>query len=154
MLFVALAPLFDAELQVVGIVFGENRAFVFLQPGAAGGIRQHRVLDDILVDGLDQRVVRNGLHEDRAIVVPGRGSHIYLQCQASVLLQHAVMNVLNALEPGHSRVMNVMGLVVEHGQLVDLADDLAQIGLAIGRLAHRLGAEGIEEVVAQIFVIQ
>ena len=54
---VALAPFLDAELQVVGVFLGEDRALVLVQLGAAGGVGQHRMLDDVLVDGLDQRVV-------------------------------------------------------------------------------------------------
>ena len=151
---VALAPFFDAELQVVRIVLGEDSALVLVQPGAAGGVRQHRLLDDLLVYGFDQRIVRDSLHKNSAVVVPGRGGHIHLQREARILLQHPVMNILDAFEPGHLRVMNVMGLVIEHGQLVNLADDFAQIGLAVGGLADGLGAERIEKVIAQIVILQ
>jgi hypothetical protein len=33
-------------------------------------------------------------------------------------------------------IVDVVRFVVEDGQLVDLADDLAQVGLAVGGLAH------------------
>jgi hypothetical protein len=50
--------------------------------------------------------------------------------------------------------MDVVRLVVEHGEFVDLSHDLAQVGLAVGGLADRLGAEGGQEVVAQVVVVQ
>ena len=86
MLGVTLFPFLNAELQIVRVMLGENRARVLLQATAAGGIGQHRMLDDILVDRFHQRIVGNRLHEDRAVVVPGRGGHIHLQRQASVFL--------------------------------------------------------------------
>ena len=39
------------------------------------------------------------------------------------------------------RVVDVVRLVVEDGELVDLADDHAEVGLAVGGLADRLRAE-------------
>lgn len=39
MLSVALAPFLDAQLQVVGILLGDERALVFGELGAAGRIR-------------------------------------------------------------------------------------------------------------------
>ena len=101
------------------------------------------MFDDVLVDRLDQRIVGDGLDEDRAVVVLGRGGHVDLQGEAPVLLQHAVMDVLDGLEPGHARVVDVVGLVIEHGEFVDLADDLAEVGFAVGGLADGLGAEGV-----------
>ena len=151
---VALAPFLDAELQVVVVFLGEDGALVLLQLGAAGGVRQDGMLDDVLVDGLDQRIVGDRLHEDRAVVVARRGGHVHLQGQTAILLQHLVVDVLNGLEPRHLRVVDVVRLVVEHGQFVDFADDLAEIGLAVGGLADRLRAEGREEVVAQVVVFQ
>ena len=88
MLGIALAPFFDTELQVVLVFFGKDGAgYVVAHPGAAGGIRQYRVLDDVLMDSLDQRIIRHGLHEDRAVVVPWRGGHVHLQRKTVVLLQ-------------------------------------------------------------------
>ena len=52
------------------------------------------------------------------------------------------------------RVVDVVRLVVEDGELVDLAHDLAEVGLAVGGLADRLRAERIEEVVAQVVVFE
>ena len=112
------------------------------------------MLDDVLVNGLDQRIVADGLDEDRAVVVPRRGRHVHLERQAQVLLQHPVMNVLDALEPGQPRVVDMVRLVVEHGEFVDLAHDLAQVGLAVGGLADRLWRRTGQEVVAQVVVFQ
>jgi hypothetical protein len=87
MLGVTLAPFLDTELQIILIVLGEDSAFVLLQARATRGIRQHRMFDDVLVNSLDQRIVGNGLYEDGAVVVPGRGGHIHLQSQTVILLQ-------------------------------------------------------------------
>jgi hypothetical protein len=66
-----------------------------------------------------------------------------------------VMNVLDGFEPCHLGIVDVVRLVVEDGQFVDLADNLSEVGLAVGGLARRLGTEGVrEEVVAQVVVIQ
>jgi hypothetical protein len=65
-----------------------------------------------------------------------------------------VVDVLNTFEPGHLRVVDVVRLVVEHGELVDIADDLAEIGFAVGGLAGRLETEGREEVIAQVIVVE
>ena len=65
-----------------------------------------------------------------------------------------MVDVLDAFEPGHLRVVNVMRLVVEYRQLVNLAHDFAEIGLAVGGLAHGFGTEWIEEIIAQIFIVQ
>ena len=69
-------------------------------------------------------------------------------------MQHPMMNVLDRLEPCHARVMNMVRFVVEDGQFLDFADDLAEVGLAVGGLADGLRAEGLEEVVAQVVVFQ
>ena len=82
---VALAPFLDAELQIVGVFLGDERACVLVQLGAAGRIRQHRVLHHVLGDRLDQRIVADGLHEDRAVVVPRRGGHVDLDAKAAGL---------------------------------------------------------------------
>ncbi|MES3015974.1 MAG: hypothetical protein V4750_19885, partial [Pseudomonadota bacterium] len=64
------------------------------------------------------------------------------------------MNVADAAEPGHALVVDVVGLVVEDGEFVDLADQLAQVGLAVGRLAAGPLAEGLQKVVAQVLVFE
>jgi hypothetical protein len=112
------------------------------------------MLDDVLMNRLDQRVIGNGLNEDRAVVVLWRGSDINLYRQLTVLLQHVVMDILDALKPGHARVVDVVGLVIEDGQFIDLADDLAEVGLAVRRLADWLGPEGVEEVITQVVVFK
>ena len=122
--------------------------------GAAGGIGQHRMLDHVLSDRLDQRVVADRLHEDRAVVVARRRRHVHLQRQAAVLLQHPVVDVLDALEPRHARVVDVVGLVVEDGEFLDLAHDLAEVGFAVGGLADWLRAERRQEIVAQVVILQ
>ena len=94
---VALAPFLDAELQIIGVLLGDDRrSCCSCELGAAGRVGQHRMLDHVLCDGLDQRIVAHGLHEDRAVVVARRGGHVHLQCQPQVLLQQPVMNVLDA----------------------------------------------------------
>ena len=150
----ALLPLLDAERQIVGVLLVKEGAGMRMQACATGFVGQHRVLDDALVNGFDQRVVADGLHEDRAVVVARRGRHIDLQRQSPVLLQHAVMNISDAAEPGHARVVDVVRFVVEDGEFVDLAHEFAEVGLAVRRLARRFGAEGLEEIVAQVVVVE
>ena len=75
---VALLPFLDAERQVVGELLVEDGARVLVETLAARRIGQHRMLDDALMDRLDQRVVADGLHEDRAIVVARRRRHVDL----------------------------------------------------------------------------
>ena len=149
----ALAPLLDAELQVVGVALGKDGALLLDQTRAARGVRQHRVLDHVLADRLDERVVRHGLHEDRAVVVARRGGDVDLQREARILLEHPVMDVLDALEPRHPGIVDVVRLVVEDGQFRDVADDFAQIGPAFVGRADRLRPERGEEVVAQVLVV-
>lgn len=55
-----------------------------------------------------------------------------------VFLQHAVMDILMAFEPGHATVMEVMGFLVEDSKRVDFPDDFTRIYIAIGGLADRL----------------
>ncbi len=140
---IALAPLLHPKRKEVRILLREDGALVFVELGAAGGVGQDGMLDDVLVDGLDERVVGNRLDEDRAVVVARRGGHVDLEGEAAVLLEHLVVDVLNGLEPRHARIVDVVRLVVEDGKLVDLADDLAEVGLAVGGLAGGLGPEGV-----------
>ena len=81
------------------------------------------MLDDVLVDGLDERIVGDGLNEDGPAVMARRGGHIDLQGEAAILLEHLVVDVLDGLEPRHTGVVYVMGLVVENGEFFELADN-------------------------------
>ena len=47
-----------------------------------------------------------------------------------------------------------MRFVVEHGEFFDFANDLAEVGLAVGGLADWLRAEGRKEIVAQVLILQ
>ena len=71
-----------------------------------------------------------------------------------VFLQHAVVDVLDGLEPGHARVVDVVRLVVEDGQFVDLADDFAEVDVAVGGLADGFWPERRKEIVAQVVVFE
>src|SRR4051812_44921164 len=112
------------------------------------------MLYDVLVDRFDKGIVRDGLHEDGATVVPGGRGSVNLKRESAILLQHAMVNVLDTLEPGHVWIMDVVRFVVEDSELTDLAYDLAEINVAVSRLAGRLGTERREEVVAQIVVLK
>ncbi len=112
------------------------------------------MFDDVLVNGLDERIVGDGLDEDSAVIVARRGGHIHLQGQTAIFLEHLVMNVLNGFEPGHFRIVDMVRFVVEDGEFLDFADDLAQIGLAVGGLADRLRAERREEIIPQVVVFR
>ena len=57
-----------------------------------------------------------------------------------------MMDILDALEPDHARIMNVVRLVIENRELIDFANDLAQIRLALIGPADRFRAEWGEEV--------
>jgi hypothetical protein len=70
-------------------------------------------------------LVADRLYEDRSIIVPGGSSYVHLEGKAQVLLEQAMMNVLDAFEPGKATIMDVVGLVIEDGQLVNLPYDLA-----------------------------
>ena len=142
------------KLQIVGIFLGDDRALVLGQLGAAGRIGQHRMFHHVLRDGLDQRIVAHGLHEDRAVVVARRGRHVHLDREAQVFLQQPVVNVLDALEPRHARIVDVVGLVIEDGEFLNLAHDLAQVGIAVGGLADRLCPERRQEIVAQVVILK
>ena len=65
-----------------------------------------------------------------------------------------MVDILDALEPGQPTIVDVVGLVVEDGQLIDFPYDLSQVGFAVSRFAHRLWAEGIQKIVAQVIVFQ
>ncbi len=65
-----------------------------------------------------------------------------------------MVNVLDALEPRQPAVVDVVRLVIEHGEFINLAHDFAQVSVAVGGLADRFGPERREEVVAQVIVLQ
>ena len=63
MLGSAFAPFLYAQLQIVGVFFGDEGAGALDQFVAAGGIGQNGVFDDVLGNGLDQGVIADGLHK-------------------------------------------------------------------------------------------
>lgn len=84
----------------------------------------------------------------------GSGCHIDLKRETSFALNHAMMDVLDGFEPRHPFVVDMVSLVVEDGELIDLADDLTKVRLRIGGLAGRLGPKGVvEKIIAKVFVI-
>ena len=151
---VALAPFLDAQLQIVGVLFGNDGALMFCQLCPAGGIRKHWVLDNILCDGLDEWIVAHRLHKNGPIVVPRRSGDVYLDGEFQVLLQQPVVYVLDALEPRQAVVVNVVRLVVEHGQFVNFTNDFTKVNIAVGRPANRLGAKRRQEEVTQVVVLE
>src|ERR1700683_960320 len=86
--------------------------------------------------------------------MPGRGRDIYVKCEAPLLLQHLIVNVVDGFKPSHASVLDVVGLVIKHGELVDFPDDFSKIGFAVGGFAGGLRAEWIEKVVAEIIVFE
>ncbi len=150
----ALPPFLDAELQIVGVALGDDRTLLLGELRAAGGVGKDRVLDDVLSNRLDERIVAHGLNEDGAGVVPGRRRDVDLNREAPVLLQELVVDVLNGLEPRKARVVDVVRFVVEDGKFLDLADDLAEVGVAVGGRANGPVAERGEEIVAQVVVFE
>jgi hypothetical protein len=65
------------------------------------------------VERLDERIVGDGLDEDRRVVVAGGGRDVDLEREAAVLLEHLVVDVLDRLEPRHSGIVDVVGLIIE-----------------------------------------
>ena len=114
---------------------------MFGQLGAAGRVRQHRMLHDVLRDRLDQRIVAYRLYENRAVVVARCGGHVHLDREAQIFLQQAMVDILDALEPGQARIVDMVRLVIEHREFIDLAHDLAQVGITVRRFADRLCTE-------------
>jgi hypothetical protein len=53
------------------------------------------MLYDTLRDRLNQRIVGNGLHENRAIVVPLRCRYVHRESQGALFLQQPVVDVFN-----------------------------------------------------------
>lgn len=112
------------------------------------------MLHDILRDRFDQRVVADGLNEDRAVVVPRRRRHVDLQCELQILLQQLVVDVLNRFEPRQLVVVDMVRLIIEDGEFVDLAHDLAKIDMAVGGLSRRAVAERRQEIVRQVLIVE
>ena len=112
------------------------------------------MLHDVLGDCLDERVVAHRLHEDCSAVMAWGGRDVHLDGESQVFLQQPMVNVLDALEPGKAAIVDVVRLVVEDGELVDLAHDLAEVGLAVGRLTDGLFPERREEIVAQVVIFE
>ena len=83
------------------------------------------MFDNVLRNRFNQRIVTDSLDKDGTIVVSGCSRDINLNRQLQVLLQQAMVNILNALKPGQFVVMDVMRFIVEHGQFVNLADDFS-----------------------------
>ena len=130
-------------MQIILVTLGEFVALPLNQFGARGGVGEHRRLDNPLSDGLHQRVIADGLHENRSVLVLRRRGKIELGRQFASLQPQAVRDVLNVLEPGHLRVVDVVGFVVEDYQVGDIAYDLPQvhlrlIGLPRGALAQEI----------------
>ena len=149
MLGIRLAPLDHTQVNVVSILLGEFGALALDQFGPAGGVGQHRVLDHVLRDGFYQRVVGDGLHEDGAVVVLRGGRDINLQRERGAFLLETVVNVLDGLEPGHARVVDVVRFVIQHDQLFDITHDHAQVDFGVG---GRAAGTRTQEVVSQVFV--
>ncbi len=147
---VCLAPLDHAQMDIVRVFLGEFNALSLNELCAAGGVGQHGMLDDILRDGFNQRVIGNGLNEDSAVVVLGRGCHVHLQGEGCSLLLQTVVDVFDGFEPCHARVMDVVRLVVQDHQFVNIAHYHAQIHLRVSG-----GAAGpfAQEVIHCIFII-
>ena len=110
------------------------------------------MFDYVLMDCLDEGVIRHRLNENRAVIVARRCSDINLERQTSILLQHSVMDILNRLEPRHLGIVNVMGFIIEDGKFLDLADDFPQVCAGVRRFSHRPWAERRKEIVAQVLV--
>ena len=91
------------------------------------------MLDDVLRDSLDQRIVRHGLHEDCPVVVFRGGGDVNLHAQRAAFLQQAVVNVLDGLEPRQFVVVDVVRLVVQNRQFVHVPHDGAQVHVGVGR---------------------
>ena len=127
--------------------FAPSRTTRSAQFRPARGVGEHGMFHHVLMDGLDERIVAHGLHEDRTIVVTRRGGHIDLKREASIALEHPVVDVLDGAEPRHLRIVNVMRFVVEDGEFIDFADDFTEVPsqqpdhLAARRGGGRLGYE-------------
>ena len=84
-----------------------------------------------------------------------RGGHVNLQREPTIFLKHLVVDVLNGHEPRHAAVVDVVCLVVEHGQFFNLTDDFAEVGFAVGGLADGFCSESIrQKIIAQVIIIE
>ena len=109
------------------------------------------MLDDVLRDGLDQRIVRHGLDEDRAVVVFRGGGHVHLHAQRAAFLQQAVVDVLNGFEPRQFVVVDVVRPVVQNRQFVHVPHDGAQVHFGVGR---RPGRPRPQKIVHAVVVVR
>ena len=150
MLLARLSPLDHTQVQVVGVLLGELGALLLRELRPAGAVGKDGVLHHVLADRLHQRIVGDGLHEDRPVVVLRRRGDVHLQAQGAAFLQQTVVDVLDRLEPGELRVVDVVRFVVDHHQLVDVAHDHAQVHLRVGGLSRRARSE---EVVHGVLVV-
>src|SRR5882762_1834478 len=76
---VALAPFFNPQRQVVLVSLAEDRALLLVKFVATGSIRKNRMLNNILMNSFDQRIVSYGLNKNRTIVMPRSRRHVHLQ---------------------------------------------------------------------------
>ena len=74
-----VAPFNDAKVKIVCIPLSVFRTLPLLQFGAAGGVGQHWMLDDILGDCLNEGIISDCLDEDRSVFMFGCGSYVHLQ---------------------------------------------------------------------------
>ena len=109
------------------------------------------MLDHVLRDSFHQRVIGDGLHKDRAVVVFGCGGHVHLQGEGRAFLLQPVVDVLDGFEPGHARVVDMVRLVVQHNQFVNVAHDHAQIHLGVG---GRAAGPLAQKVIPRVLVIR
>jgi hypothetical protein len=65
-----------------------------------------------------------------------------------------VVDILDALEPRHPVVVDVMRLVVEDGELRNFPDDFAEIDAALVGLTGRLRTERVEKIITQVVVVE
>ena len=108
------------------------------------------MLHHILSYSFDERVIRDRLNEDRSVVCTRCGRDVHLQRQRRTLLQQPVVNVFDGLEPGHLRIVDMVRLIVQHHQLVDVADDHAQVHFGV---RGRTSRAGTEEVVHRVVIL-
>src|SRR3989344_1117333 len=101
------------------------------------------MLHDILMDSLDERIVRYRLHEDRAVVVFGGCRYVHLKRELVSFHHKPVVYVRDGFEPCEARIVNVVRLVIQNHKLVNVAYDIADIHLRLVRFANRLATEKI-----------
>lgn len=75
-------PFHLAQLKVVAVALRELANVALTDPAAALLVWQHGDLDDAVIDGLDQGIVGDGLHEYRSVGMFGGGRDVQLQPQS------------------------------------------------------------------------